>query len=138
MNVEFYTGIDERLDVPMILPPVPELVDLESARMLIADVQARSAKTMGGPVVCCDDGEKCTCGLYWCDYAAEPCVCTDVGVSHVPASSCTGATCCASEGGLCGCGTGACGRGQVQVASCSVETSLCESWERRVEKCVPR
>ena len=23
MNVEFYTGVDERLDVPMILPPVP-------------------------------------------------------------------------------------------------------------------
>ena len=22
MNVEFYTGVDERLDVPMILPPV--------------------------------------------------------------------------------------------------------------------
>ena len=27
MNVEFYTGIDERLDMPMILPPVPDLVD---------------------------------------------------------------------------------------------------------------
>ena len=27
MNVEFYTGVEERLDVPMILPPVPELVD---------------------------------------------------------------------------------------------------------------
>ena len=37
MNVEFYTGIDERLDMPMILPPVPELVDLERERVLIAD-----------------------------------------------------------------------------------------------------
>ena len=27
MNVEFYTGVDERLDMPMILPPVPDLVD---------------------------------------------------------------------------------------------------------------
>ena len=27
MNVEFYTGIDERLDMPMLLPPVPDLVD---------------------------------------------------------------------------------------------------------------
>ena len=27
MNVEFYTGVDERLDLPMILPPVPDLVD---------------------------------------------------------------------------------------------------------------
>jgi len=37
MNVEFYTGIDERLPVPMLLPPVPALVDLHDARMLIAD-----------------------------------------------------------------------------------------------------
>jgi hypothetical protein len=22
MNVEYYTGVDERLDVPMILPPI--------------------------------------------------------------------------------------------------------------------
>ena len=27
MNVEFYTGVDERLEMPMILPPVPDLVD---------------------------------------------------------------------------------------------------------------
>ena len=31
MNVEYYTGVDERLDVPMILPPTPELVDLTEA-----------------------------------------------------------------------------------------------------------
>ena len=24
MNVEFYTGVDERLPVPMLLPPVPD------------------------------------------------------------------------------------------------------------------
>jgi len=46
MNVEFYTGIDERLDVPMILPPVPELVDLESAQMLIADDVADTGETL--------------------------------------------------------------------------------------------
>jgi hypothetical protein len=34
MNVEFYTGVDERLPVPMILPPVPDLVDLHDSRML--------------------------------------------------------------------------------------------------------
>ena len=28
MNVEYYTGVEERLDVPMILPPDPDLVDL--------------------------------------------------------------------------------------------------------------
>ena len=46
MNVEFYTGVDERLDVPMILPPVPELIDLDSARMLIADDVADTGETL--------------------------------------------------------------------------------------------
>ena len=46
MNVEFYTGVEERLDVPMILPPVPELVDLESARVLIADDVADTGETL--------------------------------------------------------------------------------------------
>ena len=46
MNVEFYTGIDERLDVPMILPPVPELIDLDSVRMLIADDVADTGETL--------------------------------------------------------------------------------------------
>jgi len=46
MNVEFYTDVDERLDVPMLLPPVPELVDLEAARMLIADDVADTGETL--------------------------------------------------------------------------------------------
>lgn len=46
MNVEFYTGVDERLAVPMILPPAPDLVDLESARMLIADDVADTGETL--------------------------------------------------------------------------------------------
>jgi hypothetical protein len=46
MNVEFYTGIDERLPVPMILPPVPDLVDLHDARMLIADDVADTGQTL--------------------------------------------------------------------------------------------
>jgi hypoxanthine phosphoribosyltransferase len=46
MNVEFYTGVDERLPVPMILPPVPELVDLHGARMLIADDVADTGQTL--------------------------------------------------------------------------------------------
>src|SRR6476661_7528500 len=29
MNVEFYTDVDERLPIPLILPPAPELIDLE-------------------------------------------------------------------------------------------------------------
>ena len=46
MNVEFYTGVDERLDVPMILPPVPDLVDLGEARMLIVDDVADTGSTL--------------------------------------------------------------------------------------------
>src|SRR5262245_6391309 len=46
MNVEFYTGVEERLEVPMILPPVPDLVELESARMLIADDVADTGETL--------------------------------------------------------------------------------------------
>jgi hypoxanthine phosphoribosyltransferase len=46
MNVEFYTGIDERLPVPMLLPPVPPLVDLHDARMLIADDVADTGQTL--------------------------------------------------------------------------------------------
>ena len=37
MNVEYYTGVDERLEVPRILPPAPDFVDLQDARILIAD-----------------------------------------------------------------------------------------------------
>ncbi|HKT43325.1 MAG TPA: phosphoribosyltransferase [Gaiellaceae bacterium] len=46
MNVEFYTGVDERLEVPMILPPVPDLVDLQEARVLIADDVADTGGTL--------------------------------------------------------------------------------------------
>ena len=46
MNVEFYTGVDERLPVPMILPPVPELVDLHDSKMLIADDVADTGQTL--------------------------------------------------------------------------------------------
>src|SRR5258708_14177768 len=46
MSVEFYTGVDERLDLPMILPPVPHLVDLHEARVLIADDVADTGQTL--------------------------------------------------------------------------------------------
>ncbi len=46
MNVEFYTGVDERLPVPMILPPAPDLVDLEGAKVLIADDVADTGATL--------------------------------------------------------------------------------------------
>src|SRR5213080_3559190 len=46
MSVEFYTGVDERLDMPLILPPVPHLVDLHEARVLIADDVADTGQTL--------------------------------------------------------------------------------------------
>src|ERR671937_1298461 len=46
MNVEFYTGVDQRLPVPMLLPPVPPLVDLHDARMLIVDDVADTGQTL--------------------------------------------------------------------------------------------
>jgi hypoxanthine phosphoribosyltransferase len=46
MNVEFYTGIDERLDMPMILPPVPDLVDFSDTKVLIADDVADTGGTL--------------------------------------------------------------------------------------------
>ena len=46
MNVEFYTGVDERLDLPMILPPVPDLVDFADFKVLIADDVADTGATL--------------------------------------------------------------------------------------------
>src|SRR3954452_3390175 len=46
ISVEFYTGVDERLELPMLLPPVPDLVDLSSARVLIADDVADTGATL--------------------------------------------------------------------------------------------
>ncbi len=46
MNVEYYTGVDERLEVPMILPPVPDLVDVSEARVLIVDDVADTGHTL--------------------------------------------------------------------------------------------
>jgi hypoxanthine phosphoribosyltransferase len=46
MNVEFYTGVDERLELPMILPPVPDLVDFQETRLLIVDDVADTGATL--------------------------------------------------------------------------------------------
>ena len=46
MNVEFYTGVNERLAVPMILPPVPSLIDLKDSKVLIVDDVADTGHTL--------------------------------------------------------------------------------------------
>lgn len=46
MNVEYYTDVEERLDVPVILPPYLELVDLEHSSVLIVDDVADTGHTL--------------------------------------------------------------------------------------------
>jgi uncharacterized protein len=46
MNVEFYTGVDERLELPVVLPPVLDRVDLTGANVLVADDVADTGKTL--------------------------------------------------------------------------------------------
>ena len=46
VNVEFYTGVDERLDVPVVLPPTLDLVDVAGLRVLVADDVADTGHTL--------------------------------------------------------------------------------------------
>lgn len=46
MNVEFYTGVHERLPVPIMLPPYIDLVDMTGKRILIADDVADTGRTL--------------------------------------------------------------------------------------------
>jgi uncharacterized protein len=46
LNVEFYTGVDERMEMPILLPPVPDLVDFAETRVLIADDVADTGATL--------------------------------------------------------------------------------------------
>ena len=46
LNVEFYTGVDERLDEPLLLPPVPDLSLLRTERLLVVDDVADTGRTL--------------------------------------------------------------------------------------------
>ena len=46
LSVEFYTGVDQRLDVPVMLPPFLDAADLTGARVLIVDDVADTGKTL--------------------------------------------------------------------------------------------
>ena len=46
LNVEFYTGVDERLEEPLILPPVPDLTLLRMERLLVVDDVADTGRTL--------------------------------------------------------------------------------------------
>ena len=46
MNLEFYTGVDTRLDVPVMLPPYLDKFDLTDAKILVADDVADTGHTL--------------------------------------------------------------------------------------------
>lgn len=46
MNCEYYTGVGDRLPVPVVLPPYLDLVDLRQAKILIADDVADTGHTL--------------------------------------------------------------------------------------------
>jgi hypoxanthine phosphoribosyltransferase len=46
MNVEFYTGVEERLEVPVMLPPTLDMVDIRGLKVLVADDVADTGQTL--------------------------------------------------------------------------------------------
>jgi hypoxanthine phosphoribosyltransferase len=46
VNVEFYTGVDERLEFPVMLPPLLNVVDIAGATVLVADDVADTGATL--------------------------------------------------------------------------------------------
>jgi hypoxanthine phosphoribosyltransferase len=46
LNVEFYTGVDERLPMPVVLPPLLDQASLAGARVLLADDVSDSGRTL--------------------------------------------------------------------------------------------
>jgi hypoxanthine phosphoribosyltransferase len=46
LNVEFYTGVEERLDAPIVLPPTLDQASLEGKSILLVDDVADSGRTL--------------------------------------------------------------------------------------------
>ena len=46
ISVEYYTGVDQRLDFPVMLPPQLNLVDIKDSRVLIVDDVADTGHTL--------------------------------------------------------------------------------------------
>ena len=46
ISVEYYTGIDQRLDFPVMLPPQLNLVDIKDSKVLIVDDVADTGHTL--------------------------------------------------------------------------------------------
>ncbi|TMF55253.1 MAG: phosphoribosyltransferase, partial [Chloroflexi bacterium] len=46
ISVEFYTGVDERLDFPVMLPPLLNAVEIAGAHLLVTDDVADTGGTL--------------------------------------------------------------------------------------------
>jgi hypoxanthine phosphoribosyltransferase len=66
MNLEFYTGVDERLDVPVMLPPYLDKLDLADSKILVVDDVADTGHTLKVVHEFCQDvvAESMTAVLY--------------------------------------------------------------------------
>ena len=66
MNLEFYTGVDERLDVPVMLPPYLDKLDLADSQILVVDDVADTGHTLKVVHEYCQDvvAETMTAVLY--------------------------------------------------------------------------
>jgi len=75
MNVEFYTGVDERLDVPRILPPAPDFVDLSNGKILVVDDVADTGHTLKSVEEFCEGkvGEVRTACIYEKSHSVVKC-----------------------------------------------------------------
>lgn len=75
MNVEFYTGVDERLEVPRILPPAPDFVDLSNGKILIVDDVADTGHTLRSVEEFCEGkvGEVRTAVIYEKSHSVVKC-----------------------------------------------------------------
>ena len=66
MNLEFYSGVDERLDVPVMLPPYLDKFDLTDASILVVDDVADTGHTLKAVFEFCQEvvAESRTAVLY--------------------------------------------------------------------------
>lgn len=75
MNLEFYSGVDSRLEVPVMLPPYMDKVDLTDARILVADDVADTGHTLKAVHEFCQDvvAESRTAVLYQKPHSSVKC-----------------------------------------------------------------
>ncbi len=75
MNLEFYSGVDERLDMPIMLPPYMDKVDLTGAKVLVADDVADTGHTLKAVHEFCQDvvAESRTAVLYQKSHSLVTC-----------------------------------------------------------------